>query len=161
MRWRPFARGACERGDLLGRQDAELGGAAHGLALDAGDRVGGQAEVALGALEDRVQDEQILVDRPRCEASLGDEMGAVVVDELGRERAQRQLPEQRDEHVVGHAAVVPQRGRASAAVVLDVAQPLRRGVGEGDVVRATRRVEARPSGGHEDLVEQNLGALLG
>ena len=87
------AGGAGERLDLLGSQDAEVAGGTYRLAVESGDGVRGQAEVALGALEDRVQHEQVLVDRARCEAPLGDEVGAVGVHELGADRAQRQVAE--------------------------------------------------------------------
>ena len=90
---RAGARGAGERLDLLGSQDAEVAGGTYRLAVESGDGVRGQAEVALGALEDRVQHEQVLVDRARCEAPLGDELGAVGVHELGADRAQRQVAE--------------------------------------------------------------------
>ena len=84
--------------------------------------------MALGALEDRVQHEQVLVDRARREAALGDEVGAVGVHELGADGAQRQVPEQRIEDVVDHPAVVAHGRRTASAVELDVAQPLGGGV---------------------------------
>jgi hypothetical protein len=83
------------------------------------------------------------------------------VDQLGRHGSQRQVPEDRDEDLVDHAAVVAHRGRAALAVVLDVAQPLGRRVGEGDVVGAPAGDRPGLARLDEDLVEQLLRALLG
>ncbi len=50
------------------RSIARLGRAAHRLALDAGSRVDGKTVMALCALEDAVDDDEVLVDRPRGQA---------------------------------------------------------------------------------------------
>lgn len=63
-----------------------------GLAIGAGDRVGPNATVALGVLEDRGQHEHVRVVRAGLRVPLEDEVGAVVVDRLGRDRADRHTP---------------------------------------------------------------------
>ena len=91
---------------------------AHGLALDAGGGVDRQAVVALGALEDAVEQDKVLVDRPGGQAALVDVMGAEGIDHLRGQLGQRQLAERRHEDVVDDVAVVAQRGLAALAVEL-------------------------------------------
>ncbi len=122
---RALAKRARKQLDLVAGQDAKLRRAAHGLALDAGGHVDGEPVVALRALEDPVDDDEVLVDRPRGEATLVDVMGAKRVDHLARELGEGQLTERRRQHLVDRLAVVAQRVGPALAIDLEVAQRLR------------------------------------
>jgi hypothetical protein len=117
--------------------------------------------VPLRALEDRMQDKHVLVDRARSQAPRVDQVRAVRVHQLGCDRAQRQVAEQRHQHVVDHAAEVTQGRRSATAVELDVAQPLGGGVRERDGMRVAGGLRAALARLDEQLVEEHLGALLG
>ena len=99
---------------------------------------------------------------PSAMPPAGDQLDPPVVDPLRRDRLKRKLAEVGQEAPLDDPAVVDDGRRAPLAVVLDVAQPLARGLGKGD-----RAGEPRPArqvvtpGVGEDRVELALGALLG
>jgi hypothetical protein len=65
-------------------------------------------------VEDRVQDEQVLVDRAWRQPGLLDERVAVAVDHLGGDVSEPQRAEGGDQRALDDVAVVGQRARAAA-----------------------------------------------
>jgi hypothetical protein len=96
------------------------------------------------------------------DASRRDQLDPPVVNPLRRDRLKRQLAEVGEQSPLHDPAVVGDRRGAALAVVLDVAQPLARRLGEGDRAgEAGLAGDPVAPGVGEDRVELALGALLG
>lgn len=68
-----------------------------------------------------MDDEQVLVDRPRREPSLPHHVLAIRLDHLWRDVTERDRAEHRDQDAVDDPPVVAHCARSSPAILLDVA----------------------------------------
>jgi hypothetical protein len=100
--------------------------------LDVGDRVARELPHALGALHDAVEDGQELELRAVVHLPVDGQAGGPALDSLGCDVLEAHRPEGGEEVGVDDRLVVAHRGGLPGAVVLDPAQVLRRGVGEGN-----------------------------
>ena len=140
-----------ERAHLGGGEYVDLAGVPHAWALDQGHRVGRQPVDLHRALEDSVEDDQVLLGRPvRARQSR-----APVFDVLGRYPLDRRLAKG-SVQASGHVPVVGEGARLDVAVVLHVAQPLGRRVGELRVDGAHAR-ERAAAGVSQDRLQGLLG----
>jgi hypothetical protein len=119
-------RGSNESMHLLGGEHVDPVAAGQRRLLDLSDRVRRKRPDLLRAAEDPVQQHQRLPTRARRPASVPDPP----LDRRRRDRLDRQLSEGRQQLRADDRLVSGDRRRLPAAVMLDVAQPLRRRISE-------------------------------
>ena len=123
--------------DLVGRQDLEVAGAPDGDALGVLGGVGVDPALALGALEDRVELDEDLLDRAAGELALGEQALAVGVDAACVDRPQQGGRAELRQEVAAHGVAVVAHGRrAQRLLVLDVVKPRVAGLRERTVLVA-------------------------